>query len=48
MSLDESAFPGYFSPEAPYKSLNFAIKNNKNNKRNIYFKADGDQERSNG
>ena len=49
INLDEKGFPGYFAPEAPYKTLNFAIKsNNLTSTRNIFFKADGDQERSNG
>jgi len=48
ISLGEHELPGYFSPEASYKTLNFAIKTSDNSKRNIYFKADGDQERSNG
>lgn len=46
--LSDSQIPGYFSPKAPYKHLKFAIKNNTNFIREIYFKADGDQERSNG
>lgn len=47
-SLSDNHIPGYFSPKAPYKSWKFAIKQNKSFRREIYFKADGDQERSNG
>jgi len=46
--MNETQLPGYFSPEASYKPLNFAIKSIDKSKRNLYFKADGDQERSNG
>ena len=46
--MGDIQLPGYFCPKAPYKSLRFAVKNTDNFKRNIYFKADGDQERSNG
>ena len=46
--MDDNQLPGYFSPEAPYRKLDFAIRTVDDSKRKIYFKADGDQERSNG
>lgn len=46
--LEDCEFPGYFSPQASYRPLNFAVKSSDSSKRSIYFKADGDQERSNG